>query len=174
MRSSELKIGNYLGYEVRSDGVIISKRTNQPLVYGVNDKGYPVVGLSIDGKSYFRRVHRILAEVFIPNPENKPCVNHIDRDRANYSLDNLEWCTHSENVIHSVENGGRENWTRNNTGKNNPNVKLTWLIVSAIRDLYDTGKYSQNQLGEIFNLGQGRISKIINNKIWQFEELELK
>lgn len=169
MKSNELRIGNYNGYSVRSDGVIFSKKTGKKLKYRLNDKGYPSVSLSVNGKAVFRRVHRIIAEVFIPNPENKPCVNHKDRDRTNFNIDNLEWCTYSENVIHSIENGGRDNWSRNNTAENNPNAKLNWEIVEAIRDLYIFDKYSQNKLARIFKLTQAQISKIVNNEIWILE-----
>lgn len=167
MKATELRIGNYMGYKVREDGVVFSKRSGEPLATTLNDKGYPCVTLSKEGKSVFRRVHRIVAIVFIPNPDNKPCVNHKDRNRANCNINNLEWVTHSENVIHSVKNGGRKNWTRNNTGANNPNSKLSWITICAIRDLYKTGNYSQNQLSGAFNIPQGRITKIVNNKIWK-------
>lgn len=167
MKANELRIGNYLGYKVREDGVIFSKRNNKPLKYTLNDKGYPSVTLHNKGKAVFRRVHRVVAEVFIPNPKNKPCVNHKDRNRSNYNVDNLEWCTHSENVKHSVKNGGRKNWTRNNTGENNGNLKYSWKMICAIRDLYSTGSYSQNDLSDIFKISQGRISKIINFEIWK-------
>lgn len=50
-------------------------------------------------------IHRLIAKAFIPNPRNKPFVNHIDGDKTNYSLDNLEWVTHRENVDHAIESG---------------------------------------------------------------------
>lgn len=59
--------------------------------------GYPQVHLSKDGKSYDITIHRLIAEAFIPNPKNLPCINHIDQDRGNSVLSNLEWCTYSYN-----------------------------------------------------------------------------
>lgn len=50
-------------------------------------------------------LHRLMAECFIPNPENKPVVNHIDGDKSNYRLDNLEWATHGENQLHAYRVG---------------------------------------------------------------------
>lgn len=55
--------------------------------------GYLVVGLFRDKKNIQKRVHRLVAEVFIPNPNNYPCVNHKDENKTNNSIDNLEWCT---------------------------------------------------------------------------------
>ena len=52
-----------------------------------------------------RNIHRIIAETFIPNPDNLPCVNHKDGNKLNNSVENLEWCTQSENVLHSFTNG---------------------------------------------------------------------
>ena len=52
-----------------------------------------------------RNVHRVIAETFIPNPNNLPCVNHKDGNKLNNSADNLEWCTHSENTLHSYRTG---------------------------------------------------------------------
>lgn len=58
---------------------------------------YPYVTLCKDGKKHNKNLHRLLAETFIPNPENKPCVNHIDGNKQNNNLNNLEWCTYSHN-----------------------------------------------------------------------------
>lgn len=67
--------------------------------------GYYRVGLYKNGKHTHKRVNRLVAEAFIPNPENKPIVNHIDYDRKNDDVSNLEWCTQKENVIHSANKG---------------------------------------------------------------------
>lgn len=66
------------------------------------------------------RVHRLVAEAFIPNPNGYEEVNHIDCVRNNNHFDNLEWCTHKYNVHHSI-NKGNHVCTRNLFGKNNPN-----------------------------------------------------
>jgi hypothetical protein len=64
-----------------------------------NSDGYPVVRLS--RPRLMQRVHRLVALAFVPNPENKPSVNHLDNDRANNSARNLEWCTQAENIRHA-------------------------------------------------------------------------
>lgn len=63
-----------------------------------NGNGHLKVELKQDGKRKRAYVHRLVAAAFIPNPERKPCVNHIDNDPSNNCVDNLEWCTHQENM----------------------------------------------------------------------------
>lgn len=63
-------------------------------------RGYLCASLT-NGKVKHILIHRLIAETFIPNPLNKPCVNHIDGNKQNNGIDNLEWCTYSENTIHS-------------------------------------------------------------------------
>lgn len=65
-------------------------------------RGYVTVKLTKEHKGSTRNIHRLLAEAFIPNPQNKPMVNHKDGNKLNYSLDNLEWVTRSENMKHAV------------------------------------------------------------------------
>ena len=67
--------------------------------------GYMVFHFSINGKMKALNVHRLVAEAFIDNPDNKPCVNHLDCNRTNNRIDNLEWCTHSENIKYSFKYG---------------------------------------------------------------------
>lgn len=67
--------------------------------------GYKKVLLTLNGVPNHKRVHRLVAEAFIPNPENKPQVNHIDNDRGNNKVDNLEWVTNKENSLHAHKQG---------------------------------------------------------------------
>ena len=63
-----------------------------------NQQGYQVVKLCKNGKRYKFRVHRLVAEAFIPNPENKPCVDHINTIRNDNRVENLRWVTYKENL----------------------------------------------------------------------------
>lgn len=69
---------------------------------------YSRVTFSKFGKTKRFSVHRLVAEAFIPNPENKPMVNHIDNNPQNNHVTNLEWCTHTENMLHSSKQGRQD------------------------------------------------------------------
>ena len=88
------------GYFAAPSGNIYN-RHGDLMVGAVDHCGYRHVILNRKN----RNVHRVIAETFIPNPQNLPCVNHKDGNKLNNSVSNLEWCTHSENVLHSFENG---------------------------------------------------------------------
>ncbi len=66
-------------------------------------KGYLLVDIKDLNKT--KQIHRLVAQSFIPNPENKPQVNHIDGNKQNNNVSNLEWCTNKENIIHAIQNG---------------------------------------------------------------------
>lgn len=91
-------------YRLYENGIIINIKTKRTVKHVLTPKGYFKVCLqNEESKQVNYRIHRLLAENFIPNPHNKPCVNHKDGDKQNNDLDNLEWCTDSENQQHSVK-----------------------------------------------------------------------
>lgn len=92
-------------YEVSTFGRIKSNITNKILKTYVNSAGYVLATFPIDGVKKRRQVHRLVASAFIPNADGKPFINHIDANRVNNRVENLEWCTASENTLHSFRLG---------------------------------------------------------------------
>ena len=109
---SRVAVKGYEGiYEIDKQGRVFSilqnsLRRKRKLSDYPNEAGYRKVNLyDLNGKCSKKYIHRLVAEAFIPNPENKPNVNHIDCDRANNHVENLEWCTQSENIKYCVKCG---------------------------------------------------------------------
>lgn len=137
---------NVVGYEglymVSNFGEIISIKRNVVLKPSINHKGYCHVVLSKQGGRKTLRVHRLVAQAFIPNLENKPQVNHIDCDKQNNSVINLEWVTNGENQLHAWSNGLQKDVTGHNNPKArkinqydiNGNHIKTWKCIKDICD----------------------------------------
>jgi len=89
-------------YQVSNNGNVKSLVSNKLLKQCINQDGYHQVCLYKNGHKKNMLVHRLIAEAFIPNPDNKPTINHIDGNRANNDLNNLEYATMQEQLVHSV------------------------------------------------------------------------
>lgn len=97
-------IPNYEGlYQISNLGRVKSLNFNKTKIRKTQSKKrYITVNLSKDGKTKYYLVHRLVAEAFIPNPNNYPCVNHKDENPSNNHVDNLEWCTHEYNMSYGT------------------------------------------------------------------------
>lgn len=91
-------------YEIFEDGSIISLFNNKPICQWKDNVGYLQVKLMKENKNYYKRVHRLVAEHFLFNPDNLPQVNHIDGDKTNNNLSNLEWIDNKNNTQHGYDN----------------------------------------------------------------------
>lgn len=117
---------NDVNYIVSDDGHVYSTHSSaksdyrQEIKQRPNADGYMVITTGKTGHRRLASVHRIVAEAFIPNPYGLPEVNHIDCDRTNNRADNLEWCTHTDNVHYSIKMGNHI-CTTDISGANNPN-----------------------------------------------------
>lgn len=118
----------------------------------VDIRGYLRVGLYRNGKSKYAYVHRLVALAFIDNPENKPQVNHINGDKSDNRVENLEWCTPSENHYHAVA------WGLRKSGENNSRAKLTNEQARYVRDNPDG--LTQWELADKFGVSKAAISQI--------------
>lgn len=91
-------IQGYENYQITDDGRVWSKITNKWLKATDNGWGYLKVNLYKNGKMKCCRVHRLVANAFLPNPENLPQINHKDEDKTNNNVSNLEWCDRAYNI----------------------------------------------------------------------------
>ena len=153
------KIKDYPEYGITKTGVIRNESTNKIKSQYVGSTGYYMVSFSYKNKSKSKRVHRLLAINFIPNPNNYKFINHIDGDKLNNDLNNLEWCTHSHNMKHAFKTG-----LVNNTGEKNGMSKLNKSKVVEIKRLIKNGM-SQQGIANKFNVSRSCILKI-NLKIY--------
>lgn len=92
-------------YQVNEQGEIKNVKTNKSRKLSIKNNGYVYVDLYKNGKGKWYRVHRIVAETFIPNPNNFPAVMHLDNDKSNNSVGNLKWGTVSENTQQAYDDG---------------------------------------------------------------------
>jgi len=134
-------------YKLTNNG--LKKMKNQ-----IDKDGYMVLNFYF-GKKYFgRKVHRLVAQYYIPNPLNKRCVNHIDGNKKNNHISNLEWVTHSENMIHATNMG-----LAKNKGELNPNAKIKDYQKEEILALRKGGK-KLKEIAEMYNLSFQHISSL--------------
>lgn len=114
-------IKNYEGiYQVDENGDVKScerdvpgKHIKEKIIQGGHySNTYRFVCLRKDGKSRNLLVHRLVAQAFLPNPNNYPYINHKDGNKLNNNVNNLEWCTAQQNLHHAVENGLAPDWCR--------------------------------------------------------------
>lgn len=131
-----------------------------------NSNGYLRVSMNLTGKSKEYLVHRLVAESFIPNSENKKFVNHKDGNKANNHVDNLEWCTRSENEKHAWKIGLKKDTATK--GELHGMHKLTQRQVDYIRKNhkpYDK-MFGSKSLAKKFNVSPQTITNIVNYKNW--------
>jgi hypothetical protein len=123
------------------------------------NNGYYKLLLYKKGISKRYSVSRLVSMNFIPNPKNKPQVNHIDGNKLNNKVDNLEWCTISENQKHAFKLG-----LNSNKGEMNPSSRLKKDDIYFIRNNKD--RYKRADFAKIFNVGERHIYKILSGEKW--------
>lgn len=147
-------------YKVRSNGEIVSteyqgRKRKKPhiMIGGIDKDGYRLVCLTHKHKKHTYKVHRLVAEAFIPNLLNKPEVNHIDGNHLNNNISNLEWCYPSENTHHAIRTGLRK-------ATNNEES------IDTACSLIESNQYSLNEITYLTGVDRITLLKILRKSSW--------
>lgn len=156
-------------YQVSNMGRVKSVRKNIILREGIS-RGYSVLNLSKNGKPLTKKVHRLVANAFIPNPDNLPQVNHKDENKANNCVENLEWCDCKYNLNYGTGNKKR--------GLSNTNGKLSKPVCQyskdgcfikewkSIRDIERITGYDSGHISECCR----NIRKTAHGYLWKYKK----
>lgn len=123
----------------------------------ISKSGYAILGLCKNGKKHFKSVHRLVAEHFIKNTDLKPTVNHIDGVKTNNNVSNLEWSTHSEQMIHAVKNDLLEK-------RGTP--KYTKKFKQEILEYYLSNPMSLRKLADKFSVSERTAGRIVKDGVF--------
>jgi len=162
MRSDLLilkEIDEFPGYFAGNDGTIYRRlikrgREIKQRKVCVGKHGYAYYDFYLNKKKERRYVHRVIAETFVPNPNGLPHVNHKNSVRHDNRIENLEWCTSSDNALHGFREGNRDP----KIGEEHVNAKLTEDQVREIRRAYIPRVVSYARLAEKYGVDQSNIS----------------
>lgn len=148
-----MNIEGFENYEVKPNGEVVNTKTGKVKKLVKDKDGYLLVQLWKNGKLKSFRVHRLVAQAFIPNPDNLPCVNHKDEDKTNNNVDNLEWCTHDYNANYGTRN------ERSSKTKSKPVLQL--MKDGSLVRVWPSASEVKKQL----HFSQGHISECCRGKL---------
>jgi hypothetical protein len=161
------EIDGFPDYEVSNLGRVCSFKGKYPKILkpGKNRYGYLYVILYNGGKMIGKTIHRLVAEAFVPNTENKPQVNHIDENKGNNVAENLEWVTPMENSNHGTRN------------KRMAETKGKAVVQYTTNGVFMAEYLSIAEAGRVTGINQSHISEVCQGKrktaggyIWLYEE----
>lgn len=150
-------------YEVSSDGRIRNVTNGRILKQRIRSNGYADITVTLGSRESRKtfKVHRIVAQVFLPNPDNLPQINHKDGNKLNNSISNLEWCDQSHNIQEAFRTGLMHG--HGIVGSKNSNAKLDDDKVIYIR----SSNASNKELAKQFGVSPNSISQIRLGKTWK-------
>lgn len=155
----------YNGYQVSNYGKVVNKH-GKTLKRNTNNGGYTNTKIIDYDGTNIRGMHRIVATVFISNPNKLPEVNHLDGKKENNRVDNLEWCTKSENQQHEAR------VLQQKCGENNYHNKLTDEQVLEIYNLCKNPNIKRKDIAKMYNIIPTAVSSIARGLQWKYLNLE--
>ena len=160
------QIKNFPNYYIFNDGRVFSNNKHEFMIPKKHYKGYLCVTLSKQGKTKTFKIHRLVAQAFIPNPNNLPQVNHINGIKTDNNVNNLEWCTNSENQKHAYDVGLRKHYK----GINCPLYKRPVLHGKTIKPIkviingFEKKYCSINEAARDLQMLSKYIGQVVNGK----------
>lgn len=160
-------ITGFEDYEISNQGRVRSHKYGRTTILRTRKThdGYLWYNLCKGGKQFGKRAHRLVAEMFIDNPENKPTVNHKDGNKENNSVDNLEWATRKEQLEHAYEHGLKLPMSGTKCWKS----LLTETEVKEIRKIYKAHDkaYGMKALARKYNVSESTIDKCVRRESYK-------
>ena len=185
-KSKRKKIAGYEDYLIYEDGRVFSTKSDKFLKHNISSCGYPSVELFNNEGSARKTIHRLVAEAFIPNPDNYPQINHIDENKLNPSVENLEWCTAKYNMNYGIGAKMRHSKIDYSTQARKDNMRAVAMkrrrpVEQYDREgnlvaKYDSGMDAERALGirhsvaRIIEVCRGK-RKSAYNYIWRYSEV---
>lgn len=160
--------GTRTKYFIRDDGKVFSSNHSKPgklkerKISKDKKTGYSLIHFSVNNKSYTKLVHRLVAEAFIPNLENKPEVNHKNGKKNDNDVTNLEWATEKENIQHAYKLG----LNKSKCGEDRHNSKITRKQAILICKLLEENKLTYKEISKKAKCTKSIVRNIRNKKCW--------
>lgn len=158
--------GYKTNYMISTDGHVMNITTKKILKNKVSTTGYYTVCILYKNKRHTRKVYRLVANAFIPNPENKREVNHINGNKLDNRVENLEWATSKENKQHAIALGLYKNASFNTKGSERSSATHTEEDAHKVCQLLELG-FGITKISRMLNFKYSFINNIKNRNKWK-------
>jgi len=171
-------IKGFENYSISNLGNVANMKTAKIKKPRINTSGYYIIDIRNNGKTATKYIHRLVAQEFIPNPTNKPCVDHIDNNPLNNNANNLRWCSNSENQMNRAISSNNTSGIKGVSFHNNLNKWVAKITLNGKKhyigyyDTLDEAKEARkNKANELFGQFVNKCEKI-KTELEELQELE--